>query len=200
MTLATQTLRKRRWTPLRIALVVGAAIAVFVIAGAAYLKHAISEVHVEVQGVSFSLDSKAPNRGGLLGQLARVTSSEVIIDSELDVKNPLMLSADLEEVSWRILVGGADVGGGRTEPGKPQRIAAGKHSAVALRARVPLAKIAQLALRARGRDVKIVGTARVAVLGFSVEQDFVTDATRVLKGGSLGDILSRYETSTASGH
>ena len=179
-----------------LALVIAAGVAIVIVAGVElyFIQQAPSEVHVRVREMRFSIDDGSGEQGAdtsVLGRLARAVTSQVVVDSWIEVESALPVSATLESVSWTITVGGVDVGGGATPPSAEQIIAADGASVITAKTRIPVTKIAKVLIQGRGATAEITGMARVRVLGISIEREFEADATQIARGGTLADVMGR---------
>ena len=159
-------------------------------AGVYYAQHALGAVQVQVTESHFLLDSKSGD-GGILESIVKAAAGNVIIESRVRVENPTAFSATLERATSELSVDGAVVGTGSTPTGVEQVIDADGHSFVNMQTRIPVSKLARLAMGGSPSTVKMRGRAQIRILGMSVEQEFSTDMTRLLKGGALGDVLSQ---------
>lgn len=178
------------------ALIVAFGVTLVVVLGTGlyFIQHAPSEVHVRVREVRFSLDDGSAEPGAdtsVLGRFVRAVSSQVVVDSVIEIESALPVSATLESVSWTVTVGGVDLGGGSTPPGIEQVVAADGTSAIMAQTRIPVAKIGEVMLRGRGPTVDVTGVAHVRVFGISTERKFEADATQIARGGTLADVMRR---------
>ena len=176
-----------------IALCVGVCIAALFGAAYLFLRRIPGEITLEVREVRLGVEH-AGRQGddSLLGHLAKAVTSEVRADVQIAVDNPSVLPAVVENLHWVVAIGGVEVGRGGVRAGTDeQEIAAGGISYIETETRIPVTRLAHLAVRGRGTDVRIWGQAVVRVMGFSVVQDFEADGAQVLRGGSLDQLLTR---------
>ncbi len=159
-----------------------------------FVQQAPSEVHVRVAEIRFSLDDGSGDPGAdtsVLGRLVRAVGSEVVVDSLIEVQSDLPVSATVESVSWTIIVGGVNVGGGTTPPGVEQVVAADAASIITAQTRIPVTKIGQVMMRGRGPTVEVTGVAQLRVFGITIEREFEADAAQIARGGTLADVMAR---------
>lgn len=159
------------------------------LSGFLYLRKIPDAVTVAVEEVTLGLSTEGPAGDSALSHLARAIQSEVRVNVRLSVENPTFVPATVENLTWVVIVGGVEVGTG-TGGEAPQELSRGVR-VIDTESRIPVSRLAYLAVRGQGVQVDVQGTATIGVLGFSVEREFRADVASVLKGGTLQEILKQ---------